>query len=74
MILEKIIPYNVHISHKQHSPKVWLETEHFANLSFLGPGLRVPAITYGPRTDPRETLSCIIEIFKVVLEFNRSDE
>lgn len=43
-------------------------------LSFSGPRLRVPVVTSGPRTDPREKLLCIIEICKVKLESIQGDE
>jgi hypothetical protein len=59
------IDYHVHTSHKQHSPKVWFETDHFQILSFSGSGLRVPTLTSGPRIDPREKFSWILEIWKV---------
>ena len=64
MILEKIIPYHVHTSHKKHSPKVWFETEHFEILSFLGMGLKVPAATYVQRIDPIKKLLRILKIWK----------
>ena len=48
--------------------------EHFENLSFSDQGLRVPTVTSGPRIDPREKLSWIIEICKVLLESSRCDE
>jgi hypothetical protein len=57
---DKISPYNIHNSHKKHSLKVFFETDHFEDLSFSGPGLRVPSVTFRSRTDPREKLSCII--------------
>ena len=64
MIFENIIPYHVHTSHKKHSSKVWSKTEHFENLSFSDTGLRVSAVTFGPRDDPNEKISLIIEILK----------
>ena len=36
-------------------------------MSFSDQGLRVPTITSGPRIDPREKLSWIIEILNVYL-------
>ena len=44
--------------------------EHFEILSFLDPGLRVPAVTSGPRIDPTEKLTWIIEIWKFYLASN----
>jgi hypothetical protein len=38
--------------------------KHFENLSFSGPGLKVPVVTFGPRIGPREKLSWFIGICK----------
>ena len=34
-------PWSTLTSHIKPSPKIWFKTEHFENLSFLGPELRV---------------------------------
>jgi hypothetical protein len=47
------------------SPEIWFETEHFENLGFSGPGLRVPLVTSLEINGSREKLSWILEIWKV---------
>ena len=71
---DEIIPWSTLTSHIQPSPEIWFETEHFENLSFLGPRLMVPTITFGPRIRSRENVSWIIKMCKVYLTSILSDE
>ena len=50
---------HIHNIYTKPSPKIWFKAEHFENLSFSGPGLRVPTVTSGQRIGPREKLSWI---------------
>ena len=50
------------------------KTEHFEILSFSDQGLRVPAVTSGPRIDPIENLWWILEFFEVDIESTWCDE
>ena len=67
MFLDGMRPWSTFNVHTQPSLEIWLETKQFEILSFLDQGLRVPAITSGPRIGPREKLSWVIEFCKVYL-------
>ena len=63
--LDEMMQFGTFNSHRQPSPEIWFETEHFENLGFLGLGLRVPPITSWAWNGSREKLSWILGIFKV---------
>ena len=62
VFINEIIPYNTHNIHIKPSPKIWFETEHFQNLGFSNPGLRVPPVTSWARNGFTEKFSWILEI------------
>ena len=67
-------PWITLTSHINPSPEIWFEAEHFENLSFSGPRLKVLAVTSGPRIGPRAKFSWILEIWKVELTSTQNDE
>lgn len=61
-------------SNIQPSLKIWFEMEHFENLGFSGPGLRVPPVTSWAWNGSIEKLSSILEIWKVEIKYIQRDE
>ena len=43
--IDEMRPWSTITSDIQPSPKIWFEMEHFQNLGFSDPGLKVPPVT-----------------------------
>ena len=67
-------PSSTFTSHKQPSPEIWFEPEHFEILSLSDPRLRVLPVISWAWNGSRAQISWVLGIFQVYLESIRGDE